>query len=348
MCLNLEEAARFELNQENRADPFDGIVRLDQRSVYYYDDWDDGIAMMGCLCDAGFEGHDCSLNSCPTGDDPLTYNQTDEEQILECACYVGMPCDGSFRLRFRGQSSRPLPYNSSAELLLYELERIPTISISGLRVESVETSGFERPLCSARGESHRITFLIEHGRLPALEPLTIDDSLDVRVVSGGNRSYYFPWVAPSVSGTKEEVRCSGRGTCDRRGKFEEGVTGAGTCHCYDLLGPSDKKGGEGFFNDCGHNLAINVNETFGGRFVNLSLPNTTVPEKGTRMSGFGHCPVAKSVHSNSDERILCSGRGYNCSAKSNWKCNCTAPYTGPGCEYMDCPASRSWWQEPKA
>ena len=173
-----------------------------------------------------------------------------------------------------------------------------------------------------------------------------------KVVSGGNKSYYYPWVTPSISGSKEEARCSGRGTCDRRGTFKTGVHGAGTCHCYDQIGPSDKHGGSGLFYDCGHNLAQNVNESFGGRFVNMSLPNATALEKGTRMSGVGHCPYAKAVHSssadldNQEGRTLCSGRGYNCSAATDWKCNCTAPYTGPGCEYMDCPASRSWWQEP--
>jgi hypothetical protein len=181
MCLNLEEAARYELNLENRADPFDGVARLDRRSVYHYTDWDDGVAMMGCVCDTGYEGHDCALKSCPTGDDPLTFNQTDEEQLLDCGCYVGKTCSGEFRLRFRGQSTRPIPFNSSAELLLFELERLKTISVNGLRVESVETSGFDRPLCSSIGETHRITFLTEHGVLPPLEPLMVDDSLDVQV-----------------------------------------------------------------------------------------------------------------------------------------------------------------------
>ena len=350
MCVNLEEAARLELNLENRADPFDGVVRLDRRSIYHYTDWDDGVAMMGCVCDTGYEGHDCALKSCPTGDDPLTFNQTDEEQLLDCGCYVGRACAGSFRLRFRGQSTRAIPFNSSAELLLFELERLKTISPGGLRVASVETAGFDRPLCSSSGETHRITFLTEHGTLPAIEPLLMDASLDVQIVSGGNKSYYYPWVPPSVAGTKEEARCSGRGTCDRRGIFDGGVSGPGTCHCYGLFGPSDKHGGEGPIYDCGHNLAENLNVSFGGRFVNLSsVPNATAPAKGTRMTGFGHCPFTKSLHgseASSNSRTLCSGRGYNCSAATDWKCNCTAPYTGPGCEYVDCPASRSWWQEP--
>jgi hypothetical protein len=36
--------------------------------------WDFDKAQ-GCLCDPGFFGYDCSLRSCPTGDDPETPQQ---------------------------------------------------------------------------------------------------------------------------------------------------------------------------------------------------------------------------------------------------------------------------------
>ncbi|OWZ13239.1 Mastigoneme [Phytophthora megakarya] len=38
--------------------------------------------IMGCVCDAGFEGHDCSLRTCAKGDDPLTPNQVDMIQAI--------------------------------------------------------------------------------------------------------------------------------------------------------------------------------------------------------------------------------------------------------------------------
>ena len=49
------------------------------------------------------------------------------------------------------------------------------------------------------------------------------------------------------------------------------------------------------------------------------------------VSNFG-CPVTQALHK--DERLLCSGVGKNCSAATDFKCNCTAGFTGPGCEYV--------------
>lgn len=45
--------------------------------------WDYDM-MQGCLCDDGYEGHDCSLRSCPLGDDPDTHFQENEIQDIEC------------------------------------------------------------------------------------------------------------------------------------------------------------------------------------------------------------------------------------------------------------------------
>ncbi|KAL4116439.1 hypothetical protein PRIC2_011893 [Phytophthora ramorum] len=46
-----------------------------------YQLWDQE-KIMGCVCDGGFEGHDCSLRTCPKGDDPLTPNQYDMIQAI--------------------------------------------------------------------------------------------------------------------------------------------------------------------------------------------------------------------------------------------------------------------------
>lgn len=38
--------------------------------------------IMGCVCDANYEAHDCSRRTCPKGDDPLTPNQYDMVQAI--------------------------------------------------------------------------------------------------------------------------------------------------------------------------------------------------------------------------------------------------------------------------
>ena len=68
-----------------------------------------------------------------------------------------------------------------------------------------------------------------------------------QVAAGGNASYFYPWIK-SVAGSKEELKCSGRGTCDRRNAL---LQGAGLCTCFHAFEASDKRGQEGFEPDCG-------------------------------------------------------------------------------------------------
>ena len=68
-------------------------------SVTYNTKWDAGL-VTGCACSAAFfgpfsggyeeyRGYDCSQKSCPTGDDPRTFNQTHEQQTLVCTATSG-------------------------------------------------------------------------------------------------------------------------------------------------------------------------------------------------------------------------------------------------------------------
>ena len=45
----------------------------------------DAEKIMGCVCDQGYTGYDCSLRSCVTGHDPLTTGSpVDEVQAFDC------------------------------------------------------------------------------------------------------------------------------------------------------------------------------------------------------------------------------------------------------------------------
>ena len=69
-----------------------------------------------------FSGYDCSLKSCPKGDDPGTYNDHCEVQILQCKADSGY-----FRLKFREQTTRPIYHNSSAKQFLNALQALSTL-----------------------------------------------------------------------------------------------------------------------------------------------------------------------------------------------------------------------------
>lgn len=43
----------------------------------------DAHRMMGCLCDEGYDGFDCSLRSCPAGNDPSVHTGEPEVRALK-------------------------------------------------------------------------------------------------------------------------------------------------------------------------------------------------------------------------------------------------------------------------
>ena len=122
-----------------------------------------------------------------------------------------------------------------------------------------------------------------------------------------------------MQGDKEEARCSGRGTCDRRGALGD----RGACVCFDAFGSSDGMGGRGLIPDCGVFSATATQATAAGGAA--AVGSVVNPNS----SAYG-CPVTTPLAGAAG--LLCSGRGNNCSAASGFACNCSAGYTGNGCE----------------
>lgn len=78
----------------------------------YYDEWD-ADKVQGCLCDAGWEGYDCSFRSCPKGRDPFSPDKdyvVDEIFTLQCQAN-----NGSFALGVLGQVTAPIPHDADPE-----------------------------------------------------------------------------------------------------------------------------------------------------------------------------------------------------------------------------------------
>ncbi|CAM9293856.1 unnamed protein product, partial [Hapterophycus canaliculatus] len=268
-----------------------------------YEEWDADM-IHGCLCDDGWEGYDCSLRACPKGVDPYPeVVGVDEEQLIDCYC-PGQ-CSGSLRLAFRGHSTRPIPFESSAELVKYRLEELDTVDLV-----SINITGPGNMVCNGSGGvTTRVAFLLQHAPLSNITAdvtglASTTNTPFVEVYAKGQASGLNPYLF-SRTGTKEAQECSDRGHCNR-------VTGH--CMCYSKFRSSDGQGGEGNLGDCGY-------------YDSFDAPK--------------NCTTATPVWGSS--AALCSGVG-DCD-QTTWRCNCTEGYAGGACERLACDSGVAWFEE---
>ncbi|KAE8990298.1 hypothetical protein PR001_g21527 [Phytophthora rubi] len=222
-CYTMEQLAKSAtLNGETMAWTYGAVPN--KKETWDYD------MVQGCLCSPGWEGHDCALRSCPTGDDPMTLRQQNEVQILVCK-----GSSGFFTLKFRDAATPQLPFNVPAASLGSALEALTTIGKVSVTY-STDTNGVTgSPACNAAGSNAmRIEFLTNFGNLPQLRWI-LDGALTLTISVDG--------VGGSVQGTKEEAVCSNRGICNHL---------TGVCRCAYGFTSSDGFGGEGDRGDCGY------------------------------------------------------------------------------------------------
>ena len=129
----------------------------------------DAFRLFGCLCDPQYTGYDCSLYTCPFGDDPDTAGQVDEQQMLSCSDSDGL---GNIVLKFREQVTASLSPMATTLDVQTALEALP--AVGKVRVE-ILNNGYNNTLCQNHGQPGNtfvVTFLTTHGALPAIQPTT--------------------------------------------------------------------------------------------------------------------------------------------------------------------------------
>jgi hypothetical protein len=187
--------------------------------------------MRGCLCSEGWESYDCSLRSCPKGDDPQTVHQYNEIQTLSCS---DGDLNGTLTLTFRGEETVPLSANDTLltlEAALNDISSINSVKVTLFNSSEAANERNTTTICPITNQTIYIEFFSPTGNIPLLR--LVSSQIDYAVVT------------EFVKGTKEYAECSNRGICD----YSSGV-----CYCFVGYGSSDGQGKAGIMGDCGYRM----------------------------------------------------------------------------------------------
>lgn len=179
------------------------------------------------------------IGECPRGDDPSTFDDVIERQLVQC-----LATTGTFTLTFRDQTTPTIPFNADEPTVKSALESLSTFQQASVTFSSGSTTA-----CSAGNSVMMVDFMSELGDLPSLKGSSalLRDSVNGNGQDGSGCLIFASGGAilqgqQSVKGTREYALCSNHGKCD----FTTGI-----CNCDDNYGSSDGKGGVGPIGDCG-------------------------------------------------------------------------------------------------
>ncbi|KAF4141283.1 hypothetical protein GN958_ATG09548 [Phytophthora infestans] len=280
-----------------------------------YDSAWDADMMYGCKCSKGYHGYDCSLKSCPRGDDPMTTGQKNEVQIVQCT-----GTGGSFFLFFKGQSAE-ISFDTKLEdfkKILTTIKTLSTVKVTfGGTATTVCTSGTANPIM--------IEFIQDFGPQSPIKAL--GTLKGVVYLMGG-----------SVFATSAET---GQCKC-----YTSPMPGFRSSDGYGNIGTRGDCGCANDKNLYGGPISACVGELVcsGHGYCTGSPSYKCVCEKGwtTGDCSSRKCPsgpswlttpsVANTVH---NQRSECSDAGI-CD-RTTGQCSCYTPFEGSACEFMKCP-----------
>jgi len=317
-------------------------------SSYTYALWD-AEKIVGCVCDPGYTGLDCSERTCPVGDDPHTAG-VDEVQTVSCTCGAG--CDGTVSLTFRGRTTAPILHNAvmsvadevggdgadTGDSVQAKLQALRVID--GVTVSVADGGSPSGRLCQdTAGSTVSITFTHQHGNVPQLAQTN-----DLTETSGTPAVA----VATTQTGTKEATECSGRGYCDRD---------TGTCVCYADYFSSDGKGtnAAGDTGDCSYASSLptvcpgdeecSAHGTCSGAsdYTCDCWDGYTGAACAERSCPFGRAWYDEATADNTAHALTeCSNMG-ECD-RATGVCDCRDNFEGEACDRFTCPRDSAGYE----
>jgi hypothetical protein len=223
----------------------------------------DRDSILGCQCDPGYQGYDCSQRtftakssgllthgidrcvgvadgevSCPIGDDPTTTGQVDEVQLIKCVA-----SGGTFQLLYRTSGSADIPFDAPPSVLR-------SLLISSFQFEDIDvqySSGSQAcsPASATVQNVIRVTFTLVFGDVPPLRAGSTALIGTLPTLQTAENGASINGIM-SQAGTKERAVCSNKGYCN----FD-----LGECVCATGYASSDGRGNIGNRGDCGFRLA---------------------------------------------------------------------------------------------
>jgi len=279
-CMTMAELALW---AEDNGDATSYTYGLDPNNPMTWD----ANRILGCYCDKGFGGYDCSVRTCLRGDDPGTYDDHNEVQFLQC-----IATGGTFVLSFRQQRTNPIPFNATFDVIQTELEALSTLSkltvtfgldsppplgtLSTIYPPMTEPQGMPSwahfnvtsrmvdyipepiPLsfvpssaCDSLGSQLIIiSFDTTHGPLPPLQAdiLQLDDSVNNNGLHGTGVITVFTDGMIAMGLTSIQGTTE-NAVCNNRGVCNEAL---GVCSCFPTWSSSDGQGNAGNVGDCAY------------------------------------------------------------------------------------------------